>query len=302
MTCPGNDNVLSEISEILFNEGMGGLNSAITILINQAMQIERTKHLKANPYERSAERQGYANGFKDKDLKTRIGLLPLKIPQVRDGDFYPSFLEKGLRSERALMLSMAEMYVNGVSTRKVQNIMEQLCGFNVSSSEVSRAGKLLDEELSKWRERPLGKYKYLFLDARYEKIRYEGRVIDCATLVAIAIGENGKREILGTSVKLSEQEVHWREFLQNLQARGLHGIELITSDAHSGLKAAKKAVFPSVPWQRCQFHLQQNAQSYIPKKSMKEQVAFDVKSVFNTPNQIEAERLLKLKCSFSFGV
>ena len=160
MTCLGNDNVLSEISEILFNEGMGGLNSAITILINQAMQIERTKHLKANPYERSAERQGYANGFKDKDLKTRIGLLPLKIPQVRDGDFYPSFLEKGLRSERALMLSMAEMYVNGVSTRKVQNIMEQLCGFNVSSSEFSRAGKLLDEELSKWRERPLGKYKY----------------------------------------------------------------------------------------------------------------------------------------------
>ena len=294
MTCRENNNTLSEITEILFNEGMNGLDTAISIFINEAMQIERNKHLKAEPYERSHERQGYANGFKDKKLKTRVGALNLKIPQVRDGDFYPSFLEKGLRSERALMLSMAEMYVNGVSTRKVQNIMEQLCGFNVSSSEVSRASKLLDEELEKWRKRSLGLYKYLFLDARYEKIRYEGRVIDCAILVAIGIGENGKREILGISAKLSEHEVHWRGFLQDLQSRGLHGVELVTSDAHSGLKAAKKAVFPSIPWQRCQFHLQQNAQSYIPKKSLKKQVAFDIKSIFNAPNIIEAERLLKL--------
>ena len=200
---------------------MNGLDTAISILINEAMQIERNKYLKAERYERNNERQGYANGFKDKKLKTRVGALNLKIPQVRDGDFYPSFLEKGLRSERALMLSMAEMYVNGVSTRKVQNIMEQLCGFNVSSSEVSRASKLLDEELGKWRKRSLGLYKYLFLDARYEKIRYEGRVIDCAILVAIGIGENGKREIIGISAKLSEQEVHWRDFLQDLQSRGL---------------------------------------------------------------------------------
>lgn len=294
MTCQGNNNALLEISEILFNEGMDGLNSAITILVNEAMQIERAKHLKANPYERSTERQGYANGFKDKTLKMRMGALPLKIPQVRNSDFYPSFLEKGLRSERSLMLSMAEMYVNGVSTRKVQNIMEELCGFNVSSSEVSRASKLLDEELDNWRNRPLGKYKYLFLDARYEKIRYEKRVIDCATLVAIGINENGKREILGVSVKLSEQEVHWRDFLQSLQKRGLHGIELITSDAHAGLKAAKTAIFPSVPWQRCQFHLQQNAQKYVPKKSLKEDVAFDIRAIFNTPSQDEAKRLLNL--------
>lgn len=294
MTCQENNNTLSEITEILFNEGMSGLNTAISILVNEAMQIERNRHLKAEPYERNHERQGYANGFKDKKLKTRVGSLDLKIPQVREGNFYPSFLVKGLRSERALTLSMAEMYVNGVSTRKVQNIMEQMCGFNVSSSEVSRASKLLDEELENWRKRPLGVYKYLFLDARYEKIRYEGRVIDCAILVAIGIGENGKKDILSISAKLSEQEVHWRDFLQDLQARGLHGVELIISDAHSGLKAAKKAVFPSIPWQRCQFHLQQNAQSYIPKKSLKEQVAFDIRSIFNAPNQTEADRLLKL--------
>ena len=294
MACQENSNTLSTITEILFNEGMDGLDSAISILVNEAMQIDRKKYLKAEPYERNSERKGYANGFKDKKLKTRIGSLDLKIPQVRDSSFYPSFLEKGLRSERALTLSMAEMYINGVSTRKVQNIMEQLCGFSVSSSEVSRASKLLDDELKIWRERPLGVYKYLFLDARYEKVRYEGRVIDCAVLLAIGVGETGRREILGISIRLSEQEVHWRSFLQSLQERGLHGIELVISDAHCGLKAAKRAVFPSVPWQRCQFHLQQNAQSYIPKKSMKEQVAFDIRSVFNAPNQNEAERLVKI--------
>lgn len=294
MTCQKNNNALSEITEIIFNEGMNGLNTAISILVNEAMQIDRSRHLKAEPYERSDQRRGYANGFKDKKLKTRIGELDLKVPQVRDCNFYPSFLEKGLRSERALTLSMAEMYVNGVSTRKVQNIIEQMCGFNVSSSDVSRAAKLLDEELNNWRNRPLGVYKYLFLDARYEKIRYEGRVIDCAVLVAIGIGEDGKREILGMSTKLSEQEVHWRGFLQDLQTRGLHGIELIISDAHAGLKAAKKAIFPSIPWQRCQFHLQQNAQGYVPKKSLKEQVAFDIRSIFNAPSMGEAERLLKL--------
>ena len=294
MTCRENNNVLSEITEIIFDKGMNGLNTAISILVNEAMQIERSRHLKAEPYERSNDRQDYANGFKDKKLKTRIGALDLKIPQVREGGFYPSFLEKGLRSERALTLSMAEMYVNGVSTRKVQNIIKEMCDFNVSSSEVSRAAKLLDNELKNWRNRPLGSYRYLYLDARYEKIRCDGCVVDCAILVAIGVGEDGKRDILGISAKLSEQEVHWRGFLQDLQQRGLHGIELIISDAHSGLKAARKAVFPSVPWQRCQFHLQQNAQSYIPKKSLKKQVAFDIRSVFNAPNIDEAKRLLNI--------
>lgn len=294
MTCRENNNVLSEITEILFDKGMNGLNTAISILINEAMQIERSRHLKAEPYERSNERQDYSNGFKNKKLRTRIGALDLKIPQVRDGGFYPSFLEKGLRSERALTLSMAEMYVNGVSTRKVQNIMEQLCGFDVSSSDVSRAAKLLDEELESWRNRPLGAYRHLFLDARYEKIRHDGYVVDCAILIAIGIGEDGKKDILGISAKLSEQEVHWRDFLQDLQQRGLHGTKLIISDAHAGLKAAKKSVFPSIPWQRCQFHLQQNAQSYIPKKSLKKQVAFDIRSIFNAPNIDEAKRLLNI--------
>jgi transposase-like protein len=294
MTCPENNSVLSEITEVIFKDGMNGLDKAISIVVNEAMRVDRNRHLNVDPYERSEKRQDYANGFKDKKLKTRIGELDLKVPQVRACDFYPSFLEKGLRSERALTSAIAEMYVNGVSTRKVQNIIEQMCGFDVTSSDVSRASKSLDEELEKWRNRPLGLYKYLFLDARYEKIRYENSVIDCAVLVALGVDGNGKRDILGVSIKLSEQEAHWRDFMQSLQARGLHGVELIISDAHTGLKAAKKAVFPSVKWQRCHFHLQQNAQSHIPKKALKEQVAFDIRSIFNAPSQPEAERLLKL--------
>lgn len=294
MTCPENNSVLSEITEVIFKDGMSGLDKAISIVVNEAMRIDRSRHLNVEPYERSEKRQDYANGFKDKTLKTRVGELNLKVPQVRACDFYPSFLEKGLRSERALTAAIAEMYVNGVSTRRVQNIIEQMCGFDVTSSDVSRASKSLDEELEKWRNRQLGFYKYLFLDARYEKIRYENSVIDCAVLVALGVDENGKRDILGVSIKLSEQEAHWRDFLQSLQARGLHGIELIISDAHVGLKAAKKAVFPSIKWQRCHFHLQQNAQSYIPKKALKEQVAFDIRSIFNAPSQPEAERLLKI--------
>ncbi|MFA5932441.1 MAG: IS256 family transposase [Candidatus Paceibacterota bacterium] len=294
MTCQKNDNVLSEITEVLFKDGMSGLDKAVSIIINEAMRIERSKHLNADPYERSNQRNDYANGFKDKTLKTRIGEIELKVPQVRNCNFYPSFLEKGLRSERALIAAIAEMYVIGVSTRRVQNIIEKMCGFDVSSSDVSRASKSLDEELDKWRNRTLGSYRYLFLDARYEKVRYDNSVIDCAIFIAIGIDENGKKDVLGISAKLSEQEPHWREFLQSLQTRGLRGVELIISDAHTGLKAAKKAVFPSVKWQRCQFHLQQNAQSYIPKKDMKKQVAFDIRSIFNAPSQHEADRLLSI--------
>jgi len=156
MTCQKNDNLLSEITEIIFNEGTDGLNKAAALLINEAMRIDRSRHLHVEPYERSQERQDYANGFKNKTLKTRIGELDLRVPQVRTCDFYPTFLEKGLRSERALTTAIAEMYISGVSTRKVQNIIEQMCGFGVTSSDVSRASKLLDEELDKWRKRSLG--------------------------------------------------------------------------------------------------------------------------------------------------
>ncbi len=284
----------SEVVQLLADEGFDGMAQAIEILVNEAMKLERAETLGAQPYERSAERRGYANGYKPKRLATRLGQLALEVPQTRGVEFYPSALERGVRSERALKLAVAEMYVQGVSTRKVAEVTRELCGLEVSSSQVSRAAKLLDEELESWRNRPLGQTPYLLLDARYEKVRHGGQVVDAALLIAIGVTPEGKRTLLGVSVSLSEAEVHWREFLQSLVDRGLHGIEMITSDDHAGLKAARKAVLPAVPWQRCQFHLQQNASAYAPRQSMKPQVADDLRGVFNAPDRNEADRLLKL--------
>jgi putative transposase len=292
INCETNITLTEEILEVIISHGMDGLPRAVEILYNEAMKIERNRHLRALPYERISDRSGYANGYKPKKLNSRIGKLELQVPQVREGDFYPSFLEKGIRSERALKVSLAEMYVQGVSTRDVSKIIEELCGFEVTSTEVSRAAKLLDEEISKWRTRELGAYEYLYLDARYEKVRNAGSVVDLAVLTAIGVAVTGKKEVLGVSVRLSEAEVHWREFLKDLQKRGLHGVKLIISDDHAGLKAARKAVFPSILWQRCQFHLQQNAQQYVPRKAMKKEVGADIRSIFNAANREEADRLL----------
>lgn len=294
MTCEMDNISYTNPMEYILRFGAAGLSKAIEVLYNEAMQVERTRYLHAEPYERTSDRNGYANGFKAKKLKTRCGILDLQVPQVRGGEFYPSFLEKGARSERALNASLAEMYVQGVSTRKVKKILEGLCGIEVTSSEVSRANKKLDESINLWLTRSLGKFKYLFFDARYEKVRREGSVVDAAVLIASGINEEGNREVLGVSVALSEHEAHWRNFFESLQKRGLHGVELITSDAHAGLKAALQAVFTSIPWQRCQFHMQQNAQAYVPKKSMKAPVAEDIRAIFTAPNKKEADRLLKM--------
>ena len=287
------DRSIGDAVELLKENGFDGLAEAVTVLMNAAMVAERSEYLGARPYERSATRVGYANGFKDKTLKTRLGELPLKVPQTRDCEFYPQSLEKGLRSERALLLSIAEMYVQGVSTRRVKKIVEELCGMEVSSSQVSRAAEELDEMLSAWRERTLGSYRYIVLDAQYEKVRQGGQVLDAAVLIACGVGADGHRDVLGCSVSLSEAEVHWRAFLSDLKDRGLHGVQLIVSDAHEGLQAARKAVFPSVPWQRCHFHLQQNAGQYVPNMAMRAPVAADIRSIFTAPDQDEAEHLLE---------
>ena len=294
MTHQTNDTVPEDVVELLIEQGPDGLARALALIINAAMRVERERHLNAKPYERTAERTTYANGYKPKTLKTRMGALGLAVPQTRDGQFYPTSLDKGLRSERALKVALAEMYVQGVSTRKVAKITEALCGFEISSSEVSRISAELDEELERWRQRPLEAYPFVSLDARYEKVRHGGVVVNLAVLIAIGVDKEGFRKVLGVSVSLSEAEVHWREFLKGLQARGLHGVLLFTSDSHEGLKAGLRAVFPSVPWQRCQFHLQQNAQAYVPRQEMKEKVAGDIRYIFNAPNLAEADRLLKI--------
>jgi len=279
--------------ELLQNNGFDALAEAVTVLLNSAMVAERSEHLCAEPYERSAQRVGYANGYKDKFLKTRLGTLSLKVPQTRDSEFYPQSLSKGMRSERALLLAIAEMYVQGVSTRRVKKIVEELCGMEVSSMQVSRAAAELDEMLEAWRTRDLGRYRYIVLDARYEKVRQGGQVLDAAVLIACGIDAEGNRDVLGCSVSLSEAEVHWRAFMSQLKDRGLYGLELIVSDAHEGLKAARKAVFPSVPWQRCQFHLQQNAGHYVPKMDLRTPVAADIRAIFTAPDQDQAEHLLQ---------
>ena len=276
------------------DEWFEGMAEAVTVLLNSAMVAERSEYLGASPYERSSQRISYANGFKDKALKTRLGSLSLKVPQTRDSEFYPQSLEKGLRSERALLLAIAEMYVQGVSTRRVKKIVEELCGMSVSSSQVSRAAAPeLDEFLEAWRNRDLGQYSYIVLDAQYEKVRQGGQVLDAAVLIACGVDAKGHRDILGCSVSLSEAEVHWRVFLSELKDRGLYGIEFIVSDDHAGLQAARKAVFPSVPWQRCQFHLQQNAGHYVPKMAMRAPVAADIRAIFNAPDLDEAQHLLE---------
>jgi transposase-like protein len=281
-----------DLLDHLTEGGLEALPEALRLLLNTAMLLERQQFIGAAPYQRTAERQAQANGFKDKTLHTRLGALTVAVPQVRQGGFYPQSLEKGVRSERALKLALAEMYVQGVSTRKVAAITEQLCGFEVSSTQVSRAAAELDAVLEAWRRRPLGEYPYVYLDARYEKVRQDGQVRDGAVLIASGVDAAGKRAVLGVSVALSEQEVHWRTFLQSLLERGLRGVQLLISDAHGGLKAARLAVFGGVPWQRCQFHLQQNAQAYVPRVELKKEVAGAIRAVFNAPSLHEAKRLL----------
>jgi putative transposase len=291
--------VFEAVTAILIEHGPAAMASAFAIIMNCAMQIEREQTLKAESHQRTADRQGYANGFKPKAIRTAVGEVRLRIPQTRDyhdeegRPFYPKSLERGVRSERAMVLAVAEMYCQGVSTRKVTKIVEQLCGLQVTSTQVSRAAAELDEELAAWRNRPLGEVTYLILDARYEKVRHGGSVVPCAVLTAIGITPDGKRSVLGCSVALSEAETHWRDFLQSLQERGMRGVKLVVSDDHSGLKAARQATMPGVPWQRCQFHTSQNAMAHVPKISMRAEVAEDIRRIYNADDAAEADRRLK---------
>ena len=285
---------LTEVVGILNEHGFDGVSRCVEILVNEAMLVERSHVLKAGPYERSEDRKGYANGFKPKTVRSRLGNLTFEVPQVRgDISFYPSALERGIRSERALKVAIGEMYVNGISTRRVTKVVEEMCGLSISSSDVSRAAALLDEELNKWRSRPLGAIKYLILDARYEKVRIDGSVVSAAVLVATGVQSDGHRSVLGVDVSLSEAEIHWRSFLTSLLERGMHGVIYVTADNHSSLTAALNAVMPGVKRQRCQFHLQQNAGHYVPKVSMLEEVAASIRAVFNAPDKTEANRLLQ---------
>jgi len=293
MTHQAHPSVTREIVQVLAEHGFDGMAQTMELLINECMKIERQQAMGVGPYQRGEARHGQANGFKPKRLKTRVGELQLAVPQLRGAKFYPSALERGSRSEKALRLALAEMYVQGVSTSKVTKITERLCGCAISSSDVSRTAAQMDQEQQKWRTRPLGQMKYLVLDARYEKIRHGGSIVDCSVLIAIGVDTEGRRSVLGVSVSLSEAEVHWREFFKSLLERGLHGVELISSDAHAGLKEARKACFAGVPWQRCQFHLIRNALAHVPREDMKREVAEDLRSVCDSADEHAAAEQLQ---------
>jgi transposase-like protein len=288
-----NKYLIQEVLEDFAQKGISQLKDSLESLMNHLMLAEREDFIGASPHERTPERKGYCNGFKNKTLVTRSGELNLRVPQVREGQFYPSCLQKGERVEQALKLALAEAYVQGVSTRKMKEVTEELCGKEISSTQVSRFAEVLDEEVNKFKGRKLGSYTYLYLDAQYEKVRNDGHVRSLAVLKAVGVTNEGMREVLSVSCSLSEAEVHWRAFLEDLLKRGLHGIKLVVSDNHSGLRSALRSVFPSVPWQRCLFHLAQNAGSYAPKTAMRGELCQAVKEIYQAIDRNEAEARLK---------
>lgn len=305
MTHPRNHNDLSnayaDLVQLVIHHGPDAIAAAFTKLMNTAMLIERQQHLGIDAYQRSDQRLAYANGTKPKAVKTTVGTLDLDVPKTRavpgrEDDFtpfYPQALQRGTRACRAVVATLAQMYIQGVSTRDVKKVMAELGLENISSTQVSRATASLDEELERWRNRPLAQVPYLILDARYEKIRHNGVVIDVALLTAIGITPDGKRRVLGTSVALSEAEVHWRDFLDQLVARGMRGVTYIASDDHAGLKAARRAILPGVPWQRCQFHLAQNAIHHCPTQAIRSEIGDWLRPIFNAKERAEADQRLK---------
>ena len=290
------------ILNILSSQDPERFRHLLAILMNLAMLFERDQFLGAARYAHDDGRTAYANGYKPRTLKTTAGTLDLMVPQSTrqlDGGkaFYPSGLERGIRSDRALMTCAAELYVSGTATRKVENAFAHLGLDGLSSTQVSKANAALDPELKAWREQPIGEVPAVMMDAKYEKVRIGGIVVSAAVLVAIGLMPDGRRAILGISIACGEAEVHWRAFMQSLTARGMHGVRIIVSDAHSGLKAAMAAVFPSVPWQRCQFHLAQNAQGYVPRIDMRTQVGTDLRQIFHADTHADATLKLKAFCA-----
>ena len=286
------DTAVEAILEQLIEHGPGEIAEIFSRAFELAMQIERERFLGAEFYERTAGRQGYANGYKPKRIDTPAGSVTVQVPKTagHDGEpFYPQSLERGRRSVRAVMLAVAEMYIKGVSTREVEAVMKEFGIESLSSSQVSRATKLLDEELNAWRNRPLGEIKYLIVDARYEKVRQGGVVRDCAVFSAIGVGPDERRRVLGVSVALSEAEVHWREFFEGLVARGMRGVEFVVSDDHAGLRAARRAVLGGATWQRCQFHLAQNAIHHAPNVDIRRRIGAELRSVWNAPTLAKAQ-------------
>ncbi len=268
------------------------LRDLVEWLYQEMLEMEFTDQLCAGPYERTADRQGYRNGYRERQLHTRVGTLTLRVPRDREGKFSTRLFERCQRSERALILALQEAYVNGVSTRKVSRITEKLCGTEFSKDQVSRMAQALDEELDRWRHRPFEKrYPYLVIDARYEHVREDGHVMSDGVLTVEGINEQGYRGVIGVAVAPGEDKSSWGEILRGLIERKLDPTEVVcvTSDDHLGLRDALQRYFPHTAWQRCQAHYQQNAAAKVPRRDRAE-VHDQLRDVFAAPDCEEAHR------------
>ncbi len=267
------------------------IKSALVLVLNEFMEKERDDYLQVAAYERSAERRDYRNGYYERELILGIGKLKLKVPRTRNGEFSTSVFEKYERCDQALVLSMLEMVINGVSTRRVTHIVEQLCGENISKSFVSSLTQKLDPIINEWSKRPLNVmyYPYVFADAMYIKVREHNRVVSKAVYIATAITEKNRREILGLSVDHAEDFESWSRFFQYLKSRGLQSPKLVISDAHQGLQKAIQRDFIGTTWQRCTVHFKRNIIEKLPKKDSGE-IRRMIKRVFEAVTMEDIRR------------
>ena len=280
-----------EIQALLLEDQGEAFKKILQASLNKILQAESAEKLKAEPYERSAERTDSRNGSRDRDLNTRVGRITLQVPRHRNVPFKTLVFENYSRSEAALVAGMAEMVVNGVSTRKVSRVMETLCGTSFSKSAVSDVCKDLDKAVKEFRTRPLeGDYPFLTVDATYFKVRENSRVISKAFMIAYGTNAEGHREILGFGVYANESSATWTDFLLGLKKRGLTGLLMITSDAHEGILNAIGKVFPTVPWQRCQFHFIRNITDKAPKK-YQAGLQTELQELFNCKTMAEARKV-----------
>jgi putative transposase len=277
--------------EVLLDDP-GFLREIVERVVQQLLEAEMTEHIGAAPYERGEGRTGHRNGHKPRSLRTRVGTLNLLVPQDREGTFSTRLFSRYQRNEKALCLALMEMYVEGVSTRKVTEVTEALCGTSFSKNLVSSLAGSLDAELEGWRNRRLeaDAYPYLFVDARYEKVRVDGRVVSQGVLVVSGVRDDGMREILAVEVANTESEATYQELFRSLKARGLSGVQLVISDEHEGLKSAIARHFQGAAHQRCQVHYARNLLGMVSYADRKE-LAADLRGVFSAPDRRSALKL-----------
>jgi transposase-like protein len=278
-----------EVAQGILLDDPGFLKEIVERVLQELLEAEMTEHVGAAPYERTTERKGHRNGHKPRTLRTRVGTLNLLVPQDREGTFSTRLFSRYQRNEKALVLALMEMYVEGVSTRKVKDVTEELCGTSFSKSLVSSLAGRLDAELESWRSRPLEVqgYPYVFVDARYEKVRVDRRVVSQGVLIVSGVRYDGFRELLGVEVADTESEATYQELFRSLKRRGLSGVELVISDDHEGLKAAIARHFQGASHQRCQVHYARNLLGMVSYARRKE-LAADLRAIFAAPDREQA--------------